>query len=292
MQLKLGARFRSGAIKLAWHDYVNASVLAAPPDQFGHDKLIGPNWGGLGNIQTAQFPNPVSDCAIADAIHQHMLWSAEAGVAYPWTDGAAVAAYTAVTGYNPAGPFDNAGNNLTDAGTDLPTLIQHRLTHGILDAAGRAHRIGAVVELPTGDWEALIYALYYADGVTIGVAMPTAWSAAFAAGDYLWDKVPNPEIEGGHAVTGVAFYNKMARPVTWGTDEVNLTQAGYEQASIQTYAYWTVEKLHAGLNIDGIDGQKLLHDLPLLADITDPPPIDTAAETNDLQAAIHADGDD
>jgi hypothetical protein len=74
-------------------DYVNLSVLAAPPASFGHDYLVGADWGMLGNGPDPAAPNiaPAGDCAIADALHQHLLWNREVGISIPLTPHCAIA---------------------------------------------------------------------------------------------------------------------------------------------------------------------------------------------------------
>jgi hypothetical protein len=243
---------RPGAVKLKFSNYVDTNVLPAPPAQFGHDNLVG-QWGILANDR-------VGDCALADALHQHLLWNAEAGKSIPLSDAVAIQNYSAVTGYDPHDPS-------TDCGTDVPTLIHYRYTKGLVDGAGRRHKIGAALELEPGNWEQLAYAMYYFDGVTLGIKMSQQWMDAFQNGEYVWDKVSRPKIIGGHAITGVAMHGGNARIITWGTDVVGVTQAGYEQSCDEVYAFFTPEKLKNGIDINGIDGDKLLADLQLLNDV-------------------------
>lgn len=201
------------------------------------------------------------NCAIADALHGHQLWNAENGIAIPLNDQAAVNNYVAVTGYD--------GTPATDNGTDVAELIKYRYQHGLQDAAGRVHKIGAAVALEPGNWEQLITAMYYFDGVTIGVDMSQQWMDAFNKGGspVVWDAVKTPRKLGGHAITGVAFHNNLARIVTWGTDTVGITEKGYAQANDETYAYFSTERLKNGIDINGIDGDKLQADLTLLLDV-------------------------
>lgn len=275
MTLYLGkAPARPGAIRPKFSTYLNTSVLATPPAEFGHDRLVG-NWGMLAN-------DSVGDCAIADALHQTMLWRAEAGMSTPMTDACAIANYSAVTDYN-------AGDPSTDQGTDVPQLVNYRYTTGLKDAAGNSHKIGAAVALEPGNWEELVYALYYSDGVTLGIQMSQQWMDAFQPGTDIitWDKVSRPKNIGGHAITGVAFHDNLARIVTWGTDIVGITDAGYAQASDETYAFFSAEKLKNGVDLNGFDAEKLLADLPLLLDVSTPVPEPTppATETLAVEAA-------
>lgn len=253
-QLLLGKNpARPGAVKIKFGDVVNTSTLAAPPAEFGHDQLVG-SWPLWKN-------DVIGDCAIVDAMHQHLLWNAECGVSIPFNDQAAVNNYVSVTGYD--------GTPATDNGTDVAELIKYRYQHGIQDAAGRVHKIGAAVALEPGNWEQLITAMYYFDGVTIGVDMCQQWMDAFNKGGapVVWDAVKSPKVLGGHAITGVAFRNNLARVITWGSDNVGLTEKGYAQANDEAYAFFSTERLKNGVDINGIDGEKLLADLPLLLDI-------------------------
>jgi hypothetical protein len=243
---------RPGAVKLKFSTYVDTDVLAEPPAEFGHDNLVG-DWGILANDR-------VGCCAISDSLHQHLLWNAEVGKAIPLSDAVAIKNYSAVTGYDPADPS-------TDQGTAVPELIHYRYTKGLIDGGGKRHKIGAALELEPGNWEQLRYAMYYFDGVTLGIQMSKQWMDAFQNGEYVWDKVSRPKIIGGHAITGVAVHGGNARIITWGTDVVGVTQAGYEQFSDETYAFFGEEKLNNGVDINGFDKEKLLADLHLLNDI-------------------------
>jgi hypothetical protein len=254
-QLPLGkAPARPGAVKLQFGDYVNTSVLAAPPESFGHDQLVGA-WPMLANDQ-------VGDCAIADALHQHQLWNNEHGIAIPLNDTCAIQNYSVVTGYD--------GTPDTDQGTDVPELIKFRMNTGLIDAANNVHKIGAAVALEPGNWEQLIYAMYYFDGVTLGVTMCQQWMTAFQKGGdslVVWEAVKTPKAIGGHAITGVAFHDNLARPISWGSDNIGLTEQGYAQASDETYAFFSAERIANGVDINGIDAEKLQADLPLLQDV-------------------------
>ena len=256
MTYRLGKKpARPGAVKLQFGDYLSTSTLSAPPATFGHDKIIG-SWPMLAN-------DTVGCCAISDGLHQHQLWCAETGKRIPLSDAVAIKNYSAVTGYNPKDPS-------TDQGTDLAQLCSYRQHTGLIDGAGHRHKVGAYLALNPKDFQQLLYAIFYLDGVTIGVDFPSQWMTAFNAGNYLWDKLPHPNVEGGHAITGVASVTPgSVRIVTWGTDLVNLTQAGYEQANDEAYVFISLDRLNNnGLDINGFDIVKLRADLAALQSVS------------------------
>lgn len=260
---------RPGAVPGKFTDYFDLSTLAAPPAQFGHDKLVGNGWGMLGNGPDLKYPDiaPVGDCAIADAYHQHILWCAEVGVAIPVNTPTVIDTYSAVTGYVPGDPS-------TDQGTAVADLLKYRLHTGIRDSAGNVHKIAVAVALEPGNFEQALYAAYYTDGVTLGITLPQAWMADFDpnADSVTWDKPKRGSastILGGHAITLVAGGNNELNIVTWGTDIVKLTQAGYEFGSDETYAIISLDRFNSGtgLDINGVDYQRLRAEAPELAKI-------------------------
>jgi len=244
--MKLGKKpARPGAVKLQLSDYLDTSALPTLPDKFGRENLV-PHWGMLGN-------DTVGDCAIAGPYHETMLWNAEANRRIDVSDAVVLQTYSDVTGYNPADPS-------TDQGTDVSVMAAYRRNHGIVDANGKVHKIGAYVSLTPGDLTELWYALYLFDGIGIGVKFPQEWMAAFRYGSP-WGAVQNPTIEGGHYVSGVGKHNGgMLGVVTWGKVQW-MTPGGYQQFNDETYAYLTEEKLINGKDDHGLNLSKLRDDL-------------------------------
>lgn len=257
--MKLGKQpARPGAVKLRFADFADTTKLDEPPPDFGHERLIGWDWGMLGNDR-------VGDCYEAGALHEVMLWNAEAGRSVPVDAEAAIANYSELTGYDPGAPVDPAtGENPTDNGTDVAIALAKRRSTGLLDGAGRRHPIGAYVALDPGNWEQLRYAAYYFDGVGLGLQMPRQWMQQFPR---TWDAVVRPQPAGGHYVPCVAFRDGNAVLVSWG-GLVEITQAGYEQASDEAYAYLTVEKFRTGAaTATGIDVDALRAQLQALTSV-------------------------
>jgi hypothetical protein len=267
---------KPGAVKGRFTDYFDIAKLAEPPRKFGHDKMVAGGFPMLCN-------NIIGDCAIAGALHQTQLWNAEAGVAIPVTDKTAVQNYSAITGYV-QGPeitgFDGDGNaiidpeapeNPTDQGTAVPSLLKYWYTNGIVDAAGRPHLIGAAIPLEPGNWEQFWYASFYADGVTIGLELDEEWQTAFQEGKP-WLGRRRRNVEGGHYIVGVAWDgdDDIAPCATWGGYGL-LGKTGYEQGSDETYALLSKDRLRNGVDVNGLNWDQLVADLPMLQDIDDAP---------------------
>jgi hypothetical protein len=260
MTLLLGKKpARPGAVKVLFNDTVDVAELPDPGTDFGHERLV--------NVWDILLNNKIGCCAISGAEHEDMLWTAEAGsmssfvaLDKPPDQQPTVLNYSAVTDYVPGPELTDpyAPENPTDQGTVVADLIKYRYVTGLVDAQGVRHKIDGCVSLTAGDWTDLRYATYYFDGVGLGVRMCQQWMDSFTEnGSTVWDYVSNPEWIGGHYITAVAFHNNMVIPITWG-EPVQITQAGYEMASDETYAYISKEKIGAksvdanGFNLDQI----------------------------------------
>jgi hypothetical protein len=98
LPLKLGKKpARPGAVKFKLANYLVKTQLPTPPKVFGHEDLIGPNWGMLGN-------DHYGDCVWAGAAHETMLWNKEGGRTVLFNNTDVLKDYSAVTGFNPNDP--------------------------------------------------------------------------------------------------------------------------------------------------------------------------------------------
>lgn len=248
MTLYFGKReARPGAVKLKFTDIADTALMAAPPTNFGHEKLVR-KWGMLGN-------DVAGDCVFAGTGHETMLWVAETGKTVSISDKTALKNYSAFTGYDP-NQVDDQGNNPTDQGTDVASYLAHRRKVGFLDDHGVAHKIGAYVALEPGNADQLRYAAYYFDGVGIGFNFPEQWMTLFDKGSRVWPALKNPNYVGGHYVSAVAFRDKRPVIVTWG-QLVEMTLGAYAQVTDEVYAYLSPEKIANGVDANGISYTKL-----------------------------------
>lgn len=160
------------------------------------------------------------NCTIATAGHEIMMWTADAGgPEITPSDADILAAYSAVSGYNPA-----TGANDTGA-VELDVLNYWRQT-GI---AG--HQIGAYAELKNFRNHWLVRkTTYQFEGLYIGVQLPKCVEGAST-----W-RVPyygpwgdgEPGSWGGHAVPVVGYDKRGLWVVTWG------------ELLLMTWAFWSV----------------------------------------------------
>ena len=192
------------------------------------------------------------------------MWCAEGKKKVNVDTACTLAAYSAITGYDPKQYDPRTGENPTDQGSDVQKVAEYWRTTGLTDAAGAVHKIDAFMSIEPGNLEQLYYALYLFDGVLIGIEFPAEYMSAFAA-HQAWGAVKDPSIEGGHAILGVGRRGGNINVITWGRTQL-MTPAGYQQFNDETFVFLDEEKLINGRDIDGFDVQQLLADMTDLAD--------------------------
>ena len=235
---------RKNAVKLKFKDYLTGT-LPPVPATFGHETLIpSTGWGMLAN-------DSLGDCVIAGACHETMLWTTEAKAAAAFTDKQAIAAYSAITGYSPKKPN-------SDQGTDMEVAAKYRRTHGIKDAAGKVHKIGAYLDLTPGNLTEHLQAAYLFQAVGIGIQFPASAMDQFNAGKP-WSVVKGSSIEGGHYIPIVANRGVL-EIVTWGRLQ-GMEDAFFKKYNDESIVYLSEEMLVAGKSIDGFDLAALQQDL-------------------------------
>src|ERR1700752_3103402 len=200
-KLKLGkqaARHDPRTLLLA--SYVTPT-LPTPPASFDLTSKVS-SWGMMDNDQ-------IGDCTCAAAGHLLMEWTANAGKKmFTPTDKQIVAAYSGITGYNPAtGANDNGAVEID--------VLNYWRQSGV---AG--HKIGAYVALEPANHTHIMDSVYIFAGCYIGLQLPISaqvqnhqpWSVSpgGATGD------GKPGSWGGHAVPVVAYDARGVTVVTWG----------------------------------------------------------------------------
>ena len=232
-KLKMGksvARHDPRTLLLA--SYVTPS-LPTPPASFDISAKV-TAWGMMDNDQ-------IGDCTCAAAGHLIMEWTANAGkkAATP-TDQQIVAAYSAITGYNPVtGANDNGAN-------ELDVLNYWRQT-GI---AG--HKIDAYMALEPSNHNHIMDSVYIFEGCYIGVQLPIS-AQAQTQNHQPWSVPPGgpsgdgkPGSWGGHAVPVVAYDARGVTVVTWGALQV------------MTWTFWEAycDEAYSLLSKDYLNGKK------------------------------------
>ena len=232
-KLKLGksvARHDPRTLLLA--SYVTPA-LPTPPASFDLTSRV-KSWGMMDNDQ-------IGDCTCAAAGHLLMEWTANAGKKiFTPTDKQIVAAYSAITGYNPTtGANDNGANEID--------VLNYWRQSGI---AG--HKIGAYVALEPSNHNHVMDSVYMFEGCYIGVQLPIS-AQAQVQNHKPWSVPPGgptgdgkPGSWGGHAVPVVAYDSRGLVVVTWGA------------LQRMTWSFWEAycDEAYAILSPDYLDGKQ------------------------------------
>jgi hypothetical protein len=250
---------------LMFSQFRTSEALPSHPKHFGHEKLVKAKaWQMLGNGPD----NSVSpgfggagDCVFAGGDHETMLWNLEAGKVTKFTGTNAIRDYSTVTGYDPKAPLDADGNNPTDLGTNVRTALKYRQKTGLIDAAGKRHKIGAYVSLELGNLEQLLEALYLFGVVGIGINFPDSAMDQFNS-NKPWSVVAGPKPEEGHYIPLVAYRTNL-ECVSWGRIQQMTTQF-YKKYCDEAWAILSPEMLRAGKSLEGFDLKQLQDHLKAL----------------------------
>lgn len=228
-KLKLGKQLaRHDPRTLLLASYVTPT-LPTPPAQ--HDLTAKINsWGMMENDQ-------LGDCTCAAAGHLIMEWTANAGkkMVTP-TDKQIVAAYSAITGYNPkTGANDNGAVEID--------VLNYWRQSGIA-----RHKIGAYVALEPSNHIHIMDSVYIFEGCYIGLQLPVS-AQAQVQNHQPWSVPPGgptgdgkPGSWGGHAVPVVAYDARGVTVVTWGALQA-MTWSFWEAYCDEAYAILSTDYL-------------------------------------------------
>jgi hypothetical protein len=151
----------------------------------------------------------VGDCTCADVDHE--VKSAQVAAGNPEVQSTAaevLAAYSAITGYDPADPS-------TDQGAEMQQVRDFWQQTGFT-LGGTVHKILLFAELDVHNDVLVRWALDQFGTVGIGVNLPNSAMDQFNASQP-WDVVANDGgIDGGHAVAVVGYDASFWYVVTWG----------------------------------------------------------------------------
>lgn len=248
--MKLGKKpARPGAVKLKLSDYVDTTKLPTPPANFGHSDMVRQPWGILGN-------DLYGDCYFAGSAHEHMLWGAIGGHKFTFTTNNVLDAYSLATGFNRNDPN-------SDQGTDMQEGARFRQRHGIVDSAGRVHKVGPYLALERGNLEQQLTAAYIFGAVGLGLEMPASTQQQFDKHEP-WDVVPHSPIEGGHYVPLMDHKDGMGVLCTWGRMQ-EFTPAFFSKYNDESIVYLSDEIMLGGKTIEGFDLTALKKDLAALS---------------------------
>ncbi len=247
-QYKLGKTpARPGAVKMKLSTYLAKPQLPVPPANFGHYDII-PNYGMLGN-------DNYGDCVWAGAGHETMMWCEEVGSPVSFTDKGVLSDYSKVTGFKPNDPS-------TDNGTDMQLAASYRRKTGVVDAAGKRHKVVAYLALVKGNLDQQMSAAYLFGAVGIGIKFPKSAMDQFNAGKP-WDVVAGAKLDGGHYIPLVGRANGNLLVITWGKIQ-EMTPAFFKKYNDESIVYLTKEDLKANVTPEGFNISQLQTDLAAL----------------------------
>jgi hypothetical protein len=231
------------------------SAKSGPPAQVNWGTKV-TSWGMLGN-------DTVGDCAWAGQAHADMLWSSNTEAApVDLTTTEVLAAYSAVTGYNPK---DNGPKgNPTDKGTNLLDALKYWRSTGI-----DGQTITAFVEVQPKNLEHVKLAIDLFGCVYVGVELPDAVLPTASAVPP-WTVSPNgtkenqPDPANGHCIIYAAYDTEGPTVVSWG-QTITASWAFHSAYCDELYAMVSPDWFGAaGADPQGIDLAALTKDLTSL----------------------------
>src|ERR1017187_743133 len=140
-----------------------------------------PDWFMLAN-------DKYGDCTCASAMHLEMLWTSQVSTEFIPTEEATLAAYTAITGFDPQNP-------MTDNGAVELDVLNYWYKTGFMPGKP----VVGYVQVDPHDIGHVKAAISLFGGLYAGIKVPSDAMDVFEAGQP-WTNYKNKEIEGGHAI--------------------------------------------------------------------------------------------
>lgn len=221
-------------------------ALPPPPVKVDWLTLV-KHWDGLGNFE-------VGDCEPAGCAHYEQAMLAANGVEFYPTTADVLAAYSGISGYDPAqtGPDRN---NPTDRGCTSRGTLGYWRAHGIC-----GHRITAYVQVNHRDHNEVKTATALFGGLLFAADMPIDADAQFRRRQ-TWRPTAGPNGRpgswGGHALYLGAYTSRTLRCVTWGRVQ-SLGWAWWDTYVSEAYVVVSADWLNkqgtspSGLNLDAL----------------------------------------
>lgn len=247
---KAPRRFDPRTLKMA--RYMNLAAL--PPAPLVCNRLSAvTNLGSMLN-------NDIGDCTIATVGHLVQCWTAEAGKQVIIPDSDIQAAYSAITGYNPADPN-------TDTGAVEIDVLNFWRKEGV-----GGHKIGAYASLPLTNVEYLKQSISILGGAFAGIDLPSyLQDASQWLPPTILQRIRNlatPGSWGGHAVPFVAYDQQFLYVISWGT--IVPVAYAFIYGSLpycdELYGVFSVDQLNdSGLTPTGLNNAQANADLQQIA---------------------------
>ena len=245
--MKLGKRApRHDPRTLHLAEYLQLEALPNIPTQKDWSGKI-TIWGMMGNDR-------IGDCTCAAAGHFIMDWTSNASTEVIPSDHDIIAAYSAITGYDP-----NTGSN--DNGAYEIDVLNYWRRTGIA-----SHKIDAYAALEPRNHAHIRASVFLFGGAYIGLALPVS-----AQTQNIWS-VPAggphgrgaPGSWGGHAVNVIAYNSHFVTVVTWGALK-RMTWGFWNEYCDESYAPLSQDFISNGVAPNSINWDNLQQDLSRIA---------------------------
>jgi len=192
----------------------------------------------------------IGDCTCAAAGHLIQLWTASSADLITPTDTDILAAYSAITGYDPMDPNTDNGANELD-------VLNYWKREGI---AG--HKIGAYAKVDHTDRDQTKIAIDMFAGLYIGFLVTKGMMNTVG---YEWtlDRVNDGHVIGGHAVPIVGYDVGGVMMVTWGGLQ-RMTWEVWDAFVEESYAIISADQIAGRVSPSGYDIDTLKADLAVV----------------------------
>lgn len=240
--MKLGCNPRPLGVKapLQLSNYLK-DLPPAPEKVFREYKIPEDAWQMFGN-------NRIGNCTCAAVAHMIMLFTAHTGTIFIPDEKDIIAAYSAVSGYNPV-----TGAN--DNGADLPTVLNYWMRTGI---AG--HKIAAWADIDPRNAEAQKHGIHIFGATYDAIMLPNSAMDQFSANQN-WEFVqPDGGQDGGHCVPRFGYGSEGYACVTWAKDQKG-GNAFWQQYLFESCVVITEDWLKDGATPSGFNMDALVADI-------------------------------
>lgn len=202
MMLGCNPRKKGVVAPILMAKYFGASLPPAPEKVYREYKIPGDAWQMFGN-------DTIGDCTCACIAHILMLVTAHTGKIVIPTLQDVISTYTAASGYDPK-QTDANGNNPTDVGADLPTVLNIWRDTGI---AG--HKIVQWADIDPTNMENQKHAIHIFAATDDAVQLPNSAMDQFNAGQSFDVLADDGGIDGGHSIPRFGYGADGAKCLTW-----------------------------------------------------------------------------
>lgn len=149
----------------------------------------------------------LGDCTSAAAFHIAATFLGNVGSAISFTVNDVIKFYSAVSGYVP-------GNDSTDQGADVQTVLAYWQNHGLIP---NQNKITAWVAIDATNKEEIKSAIWLFENIYFGVGLPNLWLDPFPSRNgFTWDVSGDSNPDNGHAFCGLGYNDQGVKIDTWG----------------------------------------------------------------------------